>query len=281
MEHAIQFVFRGEVQSIFDHFTALFGIRIAFFSPGGRELRVGLGSPVCRYCRLLREELGLLDVCRKLDRRRRAEAAARGETVAYRCHGGMTEAVVPVLATGETIGFVMIGQFRTSDRPPAAMLRRWRRRRRDRQLSDAFLEAAYHPPERARRILALLGLLVRFIASERMISVSNRSPLEPLLSYIAEHPDEHLSLADAAGMTYSSESTLAHAFRREVGVSFKHYQIERRLELADEYLRVSPTLTIREVAARLGYADPLYFSRLYRRHRGYPPSARRRRGRRD
>jgi AraC-like DNA-binding protein/ligand-binding sensor protein len=277
MERAIQFVFRGEVQSIFDHFTALFGIRIAFFSPDGSELRVGLGSPICRYCRLLREELGLVDTCRKLDRRRRAEAVAGEEMVAYRCHGGMTEAAVPVAAAGETIGFVMIGQFRTSDRPPAAMLRRWRRRHRDRRLTEAFLEAPYHPPERAGRILELLDVLVRFIASERMISVSERSPLEPLLSYIAEHPDEHLSLADAARMTYSSVSTLAHAFKREVGVSFKRYQIERRLERADEYLRTSPVLTVREVAAKLGYSDPLYFSRLYRRHRGYPPSAARRR----
>ena len=32
-------------------------------------------------------------------------------------------------------------------------------------------------------------------------------------------------------------------------------------------------MPVKEVAARVGYEDPLYFSRLFRRRRGVPPSA--------
>jgi len=279
MDRAIEFIFRGEVQRLFDHFTELFGIRIAFFSPAGVELSVGRGREACGYCRMLREKLDLESTCRRLDRDRRAEAAARGGMVAYRCHGGMTEAVVPVIAGGDCIGYVMIGQFRVSERMPPALRARYRRLYGDDSLEEAFRGAPRFSPEKADSILALFDVLVRFIVSERMISVASRNPLEPLLSYIAEHPEEHLSLADAARMTYRSESALAHAFKREVGQSFKQYQIERRLDLADELLRTGAGITVREVAARLGYADPLYFSRLYSRHRGHPPSVLRRRER--
>jgi hypothetical protein len=46
----IRLIFGGEVQEILDLFTGIFGIRIAYFSPGGSELRVGLGREGCRYC---------------------------------------------------------------------------------------------------------------------------------------------------------------------------------------------------------------------------------------
>lgn len=277
MSKVIDFVFRGEVQRIFDHFTSLLGVRIAFFSPEGKEFRVGLELPCCDYCRKLREDLGLQDVCLTQDREKRGEAAERGEMVAYRCHGGMNEAVVPVVAADEIIGYVMIGQFRTTQKAPVRLLRRWKAENGDDGLQAAFEEAPYFSREKARAILELLAVLVRFIVSERMISVSERSPLEPLLSYIAEHPEEHLSLADAAKMTCSSESTVAHAFKRETGKSFKQYQIERRLDRADEYLRTSPGMSIGQIASKLGYSDALYFSRIYRKHRGRPPSALRKR----
>ncbi len=282
MGRAVEFIFRGDVQRLFDHFTDLFGVRIAFYSLAGTELSVGRDRPGCGYCRKLRDDLDLGPTCRKLDRDRRAEAASRSEMVVYRCHGGMSEAVVPVLVGGDCIGFVMIGQFRTSERMPPALRARYRRLHDDDLLAEEFAIAPYFSPEKAESLLALFDVLVRFIVAERMISVASRNPLEPLLAYIAEHPEEHLSLAEAARMTYRSESALAHAFKREVGQSFKQYQIEQRLDLADELLGTKAGVTVREVAARLGYADPLYFSRLYRRHRGHPPSAKLgRRGRRE
>ena len=35
---------------------------------------------------------------------------------------------------------------------------------------------------------------------------------------------------------------------------------------------VSGRIGFREVAFELGYADPYYFSRVYKKHRGHPPS---------
>jgi len=33
-----------------------------------------------------------------------------------------------------------------------------------------------------------------------------------------------------------------------------------------------PTLNVKEVACRFNFSDPFYFSRVFRRHFGYPPS---------
>ena len=57
---------------------------------------------------------------------------------------------------------------------------------------------------------------------------------------------------------------------RDVGKSFLQYQIEARLDLADELLRTREDTTVRKVAFELGYTDPYYFSRMYKKHRGHP-----------
>ncbi len=279
---AIELIFSGEVQEILDLFTGVFDIRIAYYSPGGRELRAGLAKAGCRYCRLLRERCAMEPECRALDRARRAEAARTGRLVAYRCHAGMTEAIVPVALGGGPAGFIMIGQFRTGAKVPGAILRRWRAAGGQADdLEAAFLEAPAYDERRAGGIVKLFELLVRFIVSRRMVTVAGRSPLEPLLSYMEEHPEEHLSLADATRMTFRSRSTLSHAFKRSLGKGLKRHQTELRLKAADELLASEPGLTVAEISRRLGYADPLYFSRLYRRHRGRPPSAGRRKSATD
>jgi len=44
------------------------------------------------------------------------------------------------------------------------------------------------------------------------------------------------------------------------------------MEKAEEYMMSDPNLSIREIAFKLGYEDPYYFSRLYKKHRKVPPS---------
>ena len=50
-----------------------------------------------------------------------------------------------------------------------------------------------------------------------------------------------------------------------------NYLIKYRLEQAIKLLK-EEEYTIQEVAALVGYSDPLYFSRIFKKHVGYSPS---------
>ena len=117
MNYSIKFIFKKEANRIFNVFTNLFDIRIAFFSSSGKELSVGKNKPICSFCSLLRERLDLEIKCLDLDRKKRLEAAQQKKLIVYQCHGGMPEAIRPIYIEDELIGFVMIGQFRTSGKP--------------------------------------------------------------------------------------------------------------------------------------------------------------------
>ena len=271
----MELVFRPGVQVIFDHMAALHGLRIAFFSPDGTELRVGQSRGNCGYCELLRDSLGLGGACRALDERRRLQAATSRSVVAYDCHGGMTEAILAVRVAGRLLGFVMIGQFRSRRTPPAALLAQARKTGVPAsRLTTAYARTPYLSRARINSLLGLFQVLVEFIAEHRLISIEDR--LAPLLARLRERPEERLALSQAAALAGCSTTTLSRLIRQKLGQSYQSLRIGLALEKADALLRTAPELRVSDVAYRLGFEDPLYFSRLYRRHKGIPPREARR-----
>jgi AraC-like DNA-binding protein len=69
-----------------------------------------------------------------------------------------------------------------------------------------------------------------------------------------------------------SPNNLAAILGSLTGRSTKKLVSDRVMTEAQRLLRHT-TLTVQQVAYRLGYEDPLYFSRAFRQHVGEPPSA--------
>lgn len=72
-----------------------------------------------------------------------------------------------------------------------------------------------------------------------------------------------------------SAAFLNRLFRKELGVTPMQYRQEKKIACA-RYLLSSTTLTVKEIAFKLGYCDPFYFSNEFRRLTGDSPGAIRR-----
>jgi transcriptional regulator GlxA family with amidase domain len=75
-------------------------------------------------------------------------------------------------------------------------------------------------------------------------------------------------IADAIGV---SEDYLSRVFRRELGLSPWDYLNRYRVEQAKQLLRYT-SASIRAIARQVGFKDPLYFSRVFRKLTGLAPS---------
>ena len=53
-------------------------------------------------------------------------------------------------------------------------------------------------------------------------------------------------------------------------MAFKEYIISGKLARADQLL-TDKSLKIKDIASMLGYDDPYFFSRIYKKYRGHPP----------
>ena len=88
--------------------------------------------------------------------------------------------------------------------------------------------------------------------------------------YIDNHFKETLSLDHLAQLTHLSKYYLAHAFRREFGVSPINYLISRRIDESRFLLRETDH-TLSLIAQILGFSSLSYFSQCFRRVEGISP----------
>ena len=77
------------------------------------------------------------------------------------------------------------------------------------------------------------------------------------------------ALADQIGIT---RNYLAKSFQKELGVSPQEFLINLRMEKAAELLS-NTSLPINEVASKVGYPDPLAFSKKFKESYGMSPKA--------
>lgn len=90
--------------------------------------------------------------------------------------------------------------------------------------------------------------------------------------WIADNLARELTIATLAAQLGVSNRTLERRFRRAIGSGPRAYWQRQRLTLAKELLEQT-NLTIGDIAARVGYQDAGYFSRLFQRELSVAPFA--------
>jgi len=95
-------------------------------------------------------------------------------------------------------------------------------------------------------------------------------PLRDLQAWIAEHPDEDLSVGALAGRMHLSERQLSRTFRRELGATPADYVEQVRIERARGMLETDGE-SLERVAGRCGFASAEVMRRAFRRRLGASP----------
>jgi len=72
-------------------------------------------------------------------------------------------------------------------------------------------------------------------------------------------------------MVHCTPNYLNGIFRKITGEPIHRFILKRRLESARKQLS-EPNSSIKEIAYKLGFQDPLYFSRLFKKYFGVSPS---------
>ena len=103
----------------------------------------------------------------------------------------------------------------------------------------------------------------------------NQPPSSGLLLRAEEYIKEHyrnsaLSLREVADAVFISSSYLSALFRRKKNISFSAYLANIRIDKAKALLR-NTALHSAEIAARVGYSNPQYFTLAFKRHTGLSP----------
>lgn len=264
---------RPEVMELLDHFTSLFKVRIAFFSPDKKELHAGRGWPCSRYCMLLRKKLELHSHCIACDQANFKEASQQKRLVSYTCHAGLLEAIMPVFVRGELAGFLMIGQIRKTARVSTKIAAAWKKKV-GKDLGPLLKSYQLLPLSSCgqfKSLLQLFSVLVEYIVLKNMVEIERSIIIEKIKEYVESHLDVPIKLDAIALVVAKSPTTITHLFKKETGAGLKAWILQRKMEKAAEYLTFDRSQPIKAIAAMVGFNDPFHFSRAFCRIKGISP----------
>jgi AraC-like DNA-binding protein len=110
---------------------------------------------------------------------------------------------------------------------------------------------------------------------QRTATIELRTSLyDDATAIVAREYGADLALDDIARRVASSRRQLQRAYKEIGDTTFREHLTAVRMERAAELLS-SRSLTVRDVARRVGYRQPAQFAKAFRRHHGMSPSAHR------
>ncbi len=119
---------------------------------------------------------------------------------------------------------------------------------------------------------ALLVLILRVYHSKVDQTADLKAECRRIKDYIDKNYTSPITLDSLSEQVYISKYYLAHIFKSQTGTSPIKYLINKRISEAAQLL-IHTDLSIRDIALRVGYDDPVYFSQMFKKVMDESPAA--------
>lgn len=118
---------------------------------------------------------------------------------------------------------------------------------------------------------AAMGTFLEYVLQQSDESCADSAGvIRTVRTYITEHCAEDISLEALASLVHLSPTYLSRLFKRETGETLSAYIQDVRIERAKNLL-CTTSMKIYEVAEQVGFSDPVYFSRMFKKATGVKP----------
>ncbi|GGF95668.1 AraC family transcriptional regulator [Paenibacillus abyssi] len=97
--------------------------------------------------------------------------------------------------------------------------------------------------------------------------------IQQVVHYLSTQYAEPVSMERMAQTLGYNRAYLSRIFKLRTGMSPVTFLLKLRIDKARQLLRERLELTVEQIAASVGFQDPLYFSKQFRRFYGLPPTA--------
>ena len=213
-------------------------------------------SPVCLHAKKTQEGLSQCYRCRMTVQK---AVVRSGRSMGGFCAKGVYEYCRPVIFNGQVIAIIFIGNILTNDPEQRKRLLQYVDPELLRTMESDFA------PEDCEKIADILESYISFLFDKFGNEDLNYDPLlENIKNYIRENLAYDLTMAEIAAAFNYSEKHLGRLFKSRAGCTVKEYINMLRVSQAKRML-LETSLTVAEIAFRVGFNNVTYFDRVFRR----------------
>ncbi|MBR2971587.1 MAG: PocR ligand-binding domain-containing protein [Clostridia bacterium] len=259
----------GSLDKIVSDYYTISRMDISIVDRDFRSLSIRRGKD--DLCSLLHRDRVAIDRCKESDIEQLSYVKETHSPMLYSCPFGITEAIVPIIRDGETIGYIIstVG-IRSSSEDDIKVLCSDLSIRSDH--IDRMIDSSRKvTDEEISSHFNMLQILADYIANDQSLINENESIGRLIKKFIKGNIAGKLTLNELARNLHCSTVTLTEHFKREFGITINEYITSKRMEHS-ERLMLSTDKPLREIATLSGFADVEYFSRTFKKHHGISPA---------
>ena len=261
-----------------------------------RGIPVTSHSGCCEFCKRVRNDEKLGKYCQKCDALGGLEGVITQKPYIYRCHFSIVDIAIPIIVDGNYLGAVMAGQVHLQNAedmmPPEQILSvddTVLQSARD-NLKECYEQIPTFTSEQLDHTANMLFYLCDFlakgnlnrdksVASEKKLFIEEKQLSLPIVSnriigkavdFIYTRKSQAISLTEVALHCNVSAPYLSRLFTKELGETYSAFVTRLKIAWAKEILQ-STDMTVLEVSYQLGFNEPGYFIKTFKKYTNETP----------
>jgi AraC-like DNA-binding protein len=270
-------IFRDYLQA----FETTTGLPLALRPSGSFQSPLHESKQVNPFCALMAANNQSCAACLRLQQRMETEAIS--ETKTFECFSGMAESAAPIRIGEKILGHLQTGQVllhpptRNRFKKILNQLTTWDVAIDRPKLETAYFKTRVVAKKQYESMVRLLSVFAQHLATlSNQVMVQQAAAEAPAITkartYIAEHQNGELSLAEVARSANMSEFYFCKMFKKATGLTFTDYLARMRTEAVKQML-LNPHTRVSEAAYEAGFQSLSQFNRVFGRIVGESPTA--------
>lgn len=265
-----------QLQKLLIDFYRIANIRITVFDSNFAEL-VSYPENRSPFCSLIRSTEEGRQACAVCDRTACTVASRQSSAYIYRCHAGLTEAVMPLWVGNALVGYLLFGHvfaYKNWDDGWETIQKCCEGYPVDKEKLRAALPAC--PQASDEYILSAAHILhatASFLVMQRMAALKEDSLAAQIDTYINEHFCEDITAATICRVFEIGRSRVYKLSNQLYGCGISEHIRTLRIQQAKKMLTDHPHMRIADIALECGFTDYNYFITVFSSMAGISPGA--------
>lgn len=248
-------------------------IKIVLYSDN-KEVLYTYPKTMCELCTTLRSVPEINSKCIECDNFGLEKSTEQKGLHIYKCHMGLTEAVVPIYENSVIIGYMMLGQVidrKNTDEALRLISEACNKYGFDEEtIKQQFGKVKNASAKMIQSAANIMSMCACYLYTNKIIKNRTDILAYQLKDYIDTHLNGDLSVKTLCSIFYVSKSKLYYMAKMSLEMGVSDYIRIKRLELAKKLLSET-NIPLFQIAEETGIKDANYFSRIFRQSFGITP----------
>lgn len=254
------------IYKIFKDFNRLTNIHISLLDTDYNE-KVSYPEGRFNFCAKVRTIPEIDRKCRECDKNACIKSTKSNKTMLYKCHLGLTEAVVPIKEGDSLSGYVMFGQIlpKEEQKEIKSNITSTLSKMNIKGMAKAVASIPVKSKEEINAAATVLEALTAYLFLNRFVTPERSDFISLLDSFIDENIHMQITCKDICREFKMSKTRLYGVSTQYLGCGIAEYIRKKRISLAQKMLSETD-ISITEIAFNCGFSDYNQFARVFKKH---------------